>query len=285
MAIEYLSFPGNKIDVSAYSNKRREKIKPLDSYLGALKTELLNQAQEVNQEFRDFLDDNAQIKMIGFDAVSDAALVEQQEEAFSLEFKKSKEEWRKDKESQPANLTEIALTVLLHKFLKKDFIVARASAYDDYNNGVDQVIIDKKSGAIICGFDEVITPFKDGRAPKKEEKLKRKMQAGGIKIKYGAVVNNQGELERSSRSNLPAFYLALTKDELAELLPALTNDMEKNKADLILQKTFSSLSASLSEQLVNLKEEVNLNPRLQENLEKFQALLAGIKLMEAEFQE
>jgi len=40
---------------------------------------------------------------------------------------------------------------------------------------VDQVIIDKKTGAVVCGFDEVITHFKDGQAPKKEENMDKKM--------------------------------------------------------------------------------------------------------------
>jgi len=282
MPIEYIPFTGNKIDLSAYDSRKREKIKPLESYLGALKTGLANQAQEINHEFPDFLNDDGQIKMVGSEAISDEALVETQEDAFSLEFRKTKEEWQREKEIQPSNLTEMALTILLHKFLKKDFIVARASAYDDYNNGVDQVVIDKKSGAIICGFDEVITPFKDGRAPKKEEKLKRKMLSGGARIKYGAVFNEQQELERTSRSHLPAFYLALTKEDLNELLLALTNDQPTNSDDKVLKKIFSNLSFSLQEQLAGLGEETNLDSRLEKNLEKFQASLERIKIAETQ---
>ena len=276
MSIEYIPFPGNKIDLSAFDNRKKEKKKPLESYLGALKNGLAEQAQEINYEFPDFLNTDGQIKMVGREASSDATLVESQEEAFALGIRKTKEEWQKEKENQPSNLMEMALTILLHKYLKKDFIVARASAYDDYNNGVDQVVIDKKSGAIICGFDEVVTHFKDGRAPKKEEKLKRKMLAGGARIKYGAVFNKQGELERASRSYLPAFYLALTKDDLNELLPALTNNQPSSQEEEVLNKIFSNLSSSLQEQLAELSKETNLDQRLEKNLGNFQASLERI---------
>ena len=116
MAIEHIPFPGNKIDLSAFDSSKREKKKPLEFYLGALKNGLAEQAQEINYEFPDFLNTDGQIKMVGSEAVSDAALVESQEEAFSLGLRKTKAEWRKEKEVQPSNLMEMALTILLHKF-------------------------------------------------------------------------------------------------------------------------------------------------------------------------
>ena len=71
------------------------------------------------------------------------------------------------------------------------------------------------------------------------------MLAGGARIKYGAVFNKQGELERASRSYLPAFYLALTKDDLNELLPALTNNQPSSQEEEVLNKIFSNLSSSI----------------------------------------
>lgn len=60
------------------------------------------------------------------------------------------------REKNPANIAEIATTLLFDKVLNKDFIIVRASTYDDYENGADHLIIDKQSGAVICGLDEAI---------------------------------------------------------------------------------------------------------------------------------
>jgi len=146
MKIEYLPNlpgPGGKIDLSAF--KKKEKQAPPEDFLPSLTRSLHLQAEEINKEFPDLLTESAQIKMIGPEAEKDAVLVTQQEIGFAASAGKQEERWRQDRDKNPANLTEIALTLLFHKFLKNDFIVARASAYDDYNNGVDLVLIDKKN--------------------------------------------------------------------------------------------------------------------------------------------
>jgi len=145
----------------------------------------------------------------------------------------------------------------------------------------------KKTGAIVCGFDEVITQFKDGNSPKKEEKLKRKMQAGGARLKYGAFIKD-GNLERGSRHNLPAFYLALTRQELDDLLPMLAGQVsdndsqekklsQKSEAEENLKKLFGNLAVSLDNQLRSFSADRNLHPHLLDNLSKFQSSLLKIK--------
>ncbi len=288
MKIEYLpNLPsaGGKIDLSAF--KKKEKPTRPEDFLPALTKSLRSQAEEINSEFPGLLTDSAQIEMVGPEAEKDSSLVAQQEFGFASSSGKQEERWREDRDKNPSNLTEIALTLLFHKFLKNDFIVARASAYDDYNNGVDLVLIDKKTGAIVCGFDEVITHFKDGNSPKKEEKLKRKMQAGGARLKYGAFIK-EGRLERGSRHNLPAFYLALTRNELDDLLPVLAQQAEGNNGQKkesqqgpevpeSLEKLFVSLATSLDNQLRVFAANRNLHPHLLDNLNKFQSSLLKIK--------
>lgn len=264
---------GQKIDLSKFDKKKPEKIFRPEVHLDNLKQQLVALAAEVNGEFGDFLDAEGQIILIGRDAVSDAALVEQQEEGFALELGKSREDWRRDKDLNPANLTEMALTLVLHKFLKEDFIIARASSYDDYNNGVDQVVIDKKTGAVVCGFDEVITHFKDRQSPKKEGKLEEKMLAGGARLKYGAtVIDNR--LERRPLRNIPAFYLSLTKEDLIKILSSLKpgNEISRQEEDV-----FNHLVESLDRQFISFSSRQDLRPELAVNLEKFKNSLEKIK--------
>lgn len=274
MKIEYSPGikPGDKIDLNKFG-KKPEKIFQPEVYLDNLKKQLAALAAEVNQEFGDFLNTDGQINLSGRDMASDAALVEQQEDGFALEAGKSRDDWYRAKELNPASLTEMALTLVLHKFLKNDFIIARASSYDDYNNGVDQAIIDKKTGAVVCGFDEVITPFKDGRAPKKEKKMEKKMLAGGASLKYGAtVINNQ--LERRPLRNIPDFYLSLTKEDLIKILSSLKGGNEISREE---KSIFSHLVKSLEEQFSSFPDRQNLPPELAANLGKFKDSLEKIK--------
>lgn len=272
MEIQYLEGikAGDKIDLSQF--KKPEKIFQPEAHLDDLKNQLTVLAAEVNKEFGNFLNAEGQIILTGRDAESDAALVEQQEETFALEMGRSRENWRRDKDLNPSGLTEMALTLLLHKFLKNDFIIARASSYDDYNNGVDQVIIDKKTGTVVCGFDEVITHFKDGESPKKEKKIEDKMKNGGARLKYGAtVVGNR--LERRPLRNIPAFYLALTKEDLVKILAALKSGGNVSHEE---ENIFNHLSESLKKQFTALAERQDLFPELAANLEKFKNSLEKI---------
>ncbi len=224
MTIEYLPgvAVGGKIDLDQFKSNKKEKSLNPEINLRNLKVSLESLSQEANQAFSNFLEADGRIAIIGRDADQDQKLVDSQEEGFSQNQGKSLKQWQGDTEKNPANLTEMALTITLHKFLKNDFIVARASRYDDYNNGVDQVIVDKKTGDVICGFDEVFTSGFDGGGEKKVEKMKKIKEKGGAEIKYGATLEND-QLVRSHIKNVPAFYLALSKDELKELLEVLAN--------------------------------------------------------------
>ena len=48
----------------------------------------------------------------------------------------------------------MAIMVLLHKMLKDDFVVLRSAKRDDYAGGVDMLIVNRKTGAVICAIDD-----------------------------------------------------------------------------------------------------------------------------------
>ena len=255
MGIEYLSGvkPGDRIDLSRFERKttQEKEINP-DHYLPSLKEGLFNLSKEANKYLDGFLDDEGKISISGKDEKADLALIASQEDAFSRDFYGKKPEdmeaFQREKEKSIPNLTEIALTLLLDKFLKDRFIVARASSYDDYNNGVDNVLIDKKSGEVLCGFDEVVSRVGTSFSAKKEVKMERAMAKGGAKLKYGARLEN-GKLVRASASNIPAFYIPLDKKELKDLLEALKNEQDKDSSKEVMKKIFSKMLISLSDQI------------------------------------
>jgi len=219
MPIDYLPGiePGQKIDLSRF--QKPERSERLEDSLPFLKEKLSTMSEEVNREYGDFLDKDGKIKLAGPESQSDSKLVEQQELGFSQGCR-DVAEWKKKSEADPAGLTEMALTLALDRWLKGEFIVARSSSYDDYNHGVDHLLIDKKTGQPICGFDEVISAASDGSAPKKEAKLGAMMARGGARMKYGAKLED-GALKRQPLRDLPAFYLSLTKSELSQLISSL----------------------------------------------------------------
>jgi hypothetical protein len=135
-------------------------------------------------------------------------------------------------------LFEIFKTSLFNKFLKEDFLVLRTSRYDDIENGVDNLILEKNEGNVICAIDDVTqkklsTYFEE----KKKEILHKNLNLNGVKIKYGVYFekdkNGQRLLKKGPLKNIPLFCLPLTQDYLKEglnnFIPSLReySDYEK----------------------------------------------------------
>ncbi len=277
MGINYLEGveAGQRIDVSAYSrfdkNKKVGSEPRPEDYLSSLKEQMRQLALEKNKILAGFLELDGCIALNGPEAESDKRLVEEQERGFALSSGKSVEEWRLASEKNRANLTEMALTLLIHKKLGPDFIVARASKYDDYNNGIDYVIIHIPSGETVCGLDAVIGNQGDDGGLKKEDKIRRIMDKGGARLRYGAKIKD-GQLVRAAIDKLPVFSMSLSKEELASLQSDL-----KNKPEEITpgeEKIFNKLLNSLSDQADDNKD---LSQKNQEMLRKIESVLEKLR--------
>lgn len=263
MSIEYLPGlkVGGKIELKPDKRFRADKDSDPKESLLFLNKELAALAAEHNKDFKDFLSSDGRISMSGPDAKHDQYLVEQQELGFSRETGQDLATWRRTSEEKLPNVAEKALTVALNDTLKDKFIVARASLYDDYNNGFDLEIINKETGDTICGVDYVLGDDNFNGADKKEGKLQKIMDKGGATIKYGAKLEN-GVLTRAALKNTPAFYLALKKSELTDLVSGLkTGGKNREEVD---HKIFSKLLSSLTEQTASqaldwsMKAKINL---------------------------
>jgi len=250
-----------------------KKIKP-EEYREFLEHKLADNGREVNEELgEDFLDEKGTILMSGgLELENDQQFVADLENNWAREQHKTVGEWRQSKDRNPATIAEMAVTASLHRLLKERFIVARASVYDDYRYGIDNVLIDKETGAVVCGLDEVLGHDGDDGASKKEEKIKKILAKGGASLKYGATINN-GKLERQSLKNIPTFYLSLSKEELDNLLKDLKGSAEatEREKDLALK-----IISSLERQAESNKMEIK-NEDLALNFEKFSTSLEIIK--------
>ena len=274
--IEYLPGieAGQKIDLDKLSSSRFENKRRLQSerYLPALQEQLVAMSGRLKNEYGDFFSSDGQIKMQGEDAFRDKQEIEKKENQWAKEKLKSRAAWRAERDKNPAALAETALTLLFDRILRDDFIVVRAAAFDDYKNGVDQLIIDKRTGAVICGLDDVLGHQGDDGAEKKADILAKRMTGGGTKIKYGLRLKD-GNLEVDTLKNIPLFYFSLSKAELLSLLDNL-NDSEK--LDPASLEIFNKLVVSLDSQFKNYSDSQSLAASLQANLQKFRPSLDKI---------
>lgn len=156
--------------------------------------------------------------------------VYEKEKCYSKEVKEGieetireyKEKWYQDIIDNKIHISEYAENILkgekaeffileiLYKFLSQDFIIVRSSEYDDIDNSVDTIVLDKHNGNIICAFDEASTfsPYFED----KKRKILLKNIKGGTRLKYGLkleYLNNRANIKGSPVNNIPIFYLAI----------------------------------------------------------------------------
>lgn len=250
-----------------------KKIKP-EEYRALLEDKMLKIGSEVNEQFDcDFLDKSGNILMAESPTLeADKKFVNDLESNWAREQYKTLPEWKASKEKNPATITEMAVTAVLHRLLKDRFIVARASAFDDYKYGVDNVLIDKETGAVVCGFDEVLGFNGDDGGEVKNDKIKKILAHGGASLKYGATIED-GKIKRQELKNIPTFYLSLSKEELNILLKDLKSNSDQTESE---KKLVLKMLASLDKQYGEAKE-IAVHQVLQENLDKFAGSLEVIK--------
>lgn len=131
--------------------------------------------------------------------------------------------WQADEEKHDGALAESAVLCVLNKVLGERFVAVRASKYDDYENGVDTLILDRESGGVVCAFDEVVGAEDGDRYAHKIERARDRLAArGGMRVKYGLAfskMNGEGaRLDRRSLPNIPGFCISLSREDLHRLI-------------------------------------------------------------------
>lgn len=198
----------------------------------------------------------------------------------------TREEVKEKKKHRDGEKFEMLKTALFSKFLGEKFIIARSSEYDDIKRGVDNLILEKATGNLVCAFDEVVdlsekdkkkkeNEMKDRYEEKKKKIKDQNIEWGGGKIKYGIGMKD-GKVILKEYENTPIFYLKVLKEELYKNLDKLIPSFDEKSPEEI--ELFDNLINSLSEQYAELKiDEDKLRPNIKESLAKFGKVLKGIK--------
>jgi hypothetical protein len=259
-----------KIDLEKISSER-PKFKA-EKYKPALDEKAIELSNRLNNEYGDIFEDDGSIIL---SSESDKAFVEEREDIWSKGMGKSKEAWVQDKELNKSSLAETGITLLLDKALHDDFVVCKSSKYDDYKHGVDNIILDKETGHIVCGFDDVLGHSGDDGGEKKKDKIRKIMERGGVSLKQGLSFKEDGLLETKELHNLPAMYLAISKKDLESLLDNLNNG-ENDKMNETEKNLLIKFVQSIEDQLDSFNNN-NLNTKLQTNTLEFEKSLQKIK--------
>jgi hypothetical protein len=274
-----------KIDLSKFEKPKKIDFEKMSSFL---KGELKFLSAEINNEYQEFgqiLENDATIKIEGSDASLHREVVLIKEQVWASEKNCTVEEWNNKKEKDPATVSEMFITLLLHKVLKDRFLVARASYYDDYENGIDYVLIDKKTGAVVCGFDQVLGIGKDDGGAKKKQKIDRILLRGGARLEYGITFDKENNLIRKKLRNIPTFFLGLAKDDLDKSLNSLQKNNNLNDQVIedfgknILKKMVKSLEGQYfsGQDLIKKTGDKNRYEMLLDNIDRFKESLEIIK--------
>ena len=172
-------------------------------------------------------------------------------------------------EKGQGDICEMLTTAVLQKNLKENFIVVRSSEFDDIRYGADTIILDKKTGNIVCAIDEIGRTAGTRYEDKKQRILEKNLKGGGF-LKYGIYFeeNKKGEpeLKKGPVSNIPLFYCALSENLAQNALQGFQQSEESSPDE---KKLFSHFLSCSREQIDLLKEE-RLHPKLKERMELFE---------------
>lgn len=248
---------------------------------------------------RDFLDANGRVSMehfiedFGKEVESDLAHVYEKEkewsgaederirqfykETYGIEGEKEivgkfKENKEKDKNAQ----LEKIISCLFHVAFGSEYLVMQSSAFDDYEGQFDTVVIDKKTGDVVCTFDEVHDHAQASRAAKKKERMEKIMHAGGKTLKYGLEIKD-GEVRRKEIHNLPVLCIGMDTASIENILKHVDelSDMQISPEE---EEVCMHILASLREQIRDLRD-VPAPAVTRENLSKTERALVKMEAM------
>ncbi len=212
------------------------------------------------------VDDTCRIRMDNFDGIYPAEHIRKDRELAEKRERKYKEGKTENMKSDGEQL-EALKTIVFNKFMGKDFIVARTSFYDDIINRVDNVILDKNTGNLVCALDEVASVSGKEFENKKGEVLDRNKRENENMLKYGLHMED-GKIRPASADHFPLFYLALPSDRIKAAVNKLGLSLEE-KTDYEA-KLFSYFVSSIDTQIKTLKLYPHLDNALKQSIFVFE---------------
>ena len=184
------------------------------------------------------------------------------------------DKYREEKAKREPEQFEMAKTIVFNKAIGKDYLVTRSSRYDDYANGVDNVIVDKVSGNAVCAFDEVRSWTADSEklAEKEEKIVQAAYKEKGNELKYGITIENNQAVKKPME-NIPLFYLGINAKDCKKLIKNISSTEEMSQAE----KDFFVGAVKSLEKQAEFLQKLSIPEKTKESIKRFQASLEKIK--------
>lgn len=188
--------------------------------------------------------------------------------------------WYNEKLKSNGSLAEMAVTLLMHKFLKDDFYVLRTNSYDDYAHGVDNFIVEKATGAVVCTFDEFLGSEEDDRFHKKLDRERRQAIKHGATITYGLGIEydeeNKRQIVPKTIRDVPTFTLPINKAQCIELINDLGDNLDEAIGGISME-VFRHIVSSMLTQAEYFKEDLPEDSPVLAQVNDFTVVLTGIQ--------
>ena len=270
------------------TEKREKSVEKLEGFLKKLSENLKRQGLPVNETCR--------VQTEAFSGIYPPDTIEKDEDRVKQIQGKWIEEAQKEKGWDEKELKkrmrysegrklEMFKTAIFNKLLGERFITVRTSLYDDIVNKVDNIILEKNTGNVICALDEVESPqfenlFQDLRYLKKrEETQKRNKRWGGATLRYGLRLekeNDKIKVKLGKMDHIPVFYLVLGEDNLEKGVKEFIPSMEESSD--FENKLLEFFIASMEEQNRSLMLDWDRIPlKTRERINEFNRSLTALK--------
>lgn len=149
------------------------------------------------------------------------------------------------------NVSEDLLFLMMNKVAGDRYITLKTSEYDDFRNGVDMVLVDTETDAVICTFDATVSDVKSRIGHKMDRAKKRVDNGKGLYMKYAVSFRENQKMNLGEIQNIPPLFLDLPKQDLKHILHVMdfNIDSELSSAEI---KVVSDLLNKLDSQIDEL---------------------------------
>ncbi len=167
-------------------------------------------------------------------------------------------------------ISEDLLLIVMNKISGDRYITVKASDYDDFNNGVDMLLIDTETHNIICTFDATVSDV-NTRMNHKMSRAKKKLDHGkGLHTKYSIsfTKNNDGisEIKLGQNDNIPPLFLDLNKNDLMKMMLIMDFKIDSPLSNVEICAIHNLLD-KLDNQIIELQERAGKNLSYKSSLD------------------
>lgn len=169
---------------------------------------------------------------------------------------------------------EMLKTAVFNKFLGQKFIVARTNLADDIDRGVDNIILEKQTGNVVCAFDEVADIVGKTYQDKTAKILGKNVESAGASLKYGLGIDKKTKkVIPQGVQNIPIFYLALPGQYVKNAIQQFEPNVNSEQESKLLLYFLSSLQTQIK--ALDLRM-LSVHPEVRAKIEKFDTALKNL---------